>query len=123
MPCLTSIAFFSASISRPVELRPSTSGTSYLYILEHELDEALAEFTPDLLVYNAGTDSLSGDPLGLLDLSPQAIVKRDEIVFSRARQRNIPIVMFTSGGYTRFSARVIADSILNLNSKGLVTLC
>ena len=35
------------------------------------VEGALNEFTPDVVVYNAGTDILSGDPLGLLSISPQ----------------------------------------------------
>jgi acetoin utilization deacetylase AcuC-like enzyme len=32
--------------------------------------KALREFKPSVLVYNAGTDILEGDPLGLLSISP-----------------------------------------------------
>ena len=38
-----------------------------------------------------------------------------------ARARCIPIVMVTSGGYQRSTARVIADSILNLRAKHLIS--
>lgn len=45
------------------------------------------------------------------------------MVFSKClRERKIPIVMCTSGGYQRTNARVIADSILNLRSKNLISL-
>lgn len=33
--------------------------------------EALEEFQPDAVVYNAGTDILEGDPLGNLSISAQ----------------------------------------------------
>lgn len=52
----------------------------------------------------------------------QGIIDRDEIVFQKVRQRRIPIVMLTSGGYQRVTAAVIADSIANLNKKSLVNL-
>lgn len=51
---------------------------------------------------------------------PQGIIKRDEIVFRAARQQGIPILMVTSGGYQRKTARIIADSILNLHWMGLL---
>jgi histone deacetylase 11 len=35
------------------------------------LEESLREFHPDILVYNAGTDVLDGDTLGLLAISAQ----------------------------------------------------
>lgn len=50
----------------------------------------------------------------------QGIVKRDEIIFRAARRRGIPILMVTSGGYQKKTARIIADSILNLHRQGLI---
>ncbi|CAG2068850.1 unnamed protein product [Timema podura] len=54
-------------------------------------------------------------------ISSEGIVRRDELVFMKAHQRKIPIVMLTSGGYLKKTARIIADSILNLNQKGLIS--
>lgn len=48
-------------------------------------------------------------------------MERDQIVFQNARTRNIPIMMVTSGGYQKSTARIIADSILNLRALGLIT--
>lgn len=39
-----------------------------LYIFRN-LDKSLASFHPDIIVYNAGTDILEGDSLGLLSIS------------------------------------------------------
>lgn len=50
----------------------------------------------------------------------QGIIKRDELVFRAARRRGIPILMVTSGGYQKKTARIIADSILNLHRRGLI---
>ena len=36
-----------------------------------ELPRALDDFKPDMVVYNAGTDVLKGDPLGVLDITPE----------------------------------------------------
>ncbi|XP_076815297.1 histone deacetylase 11-like isoform X2 [Clavelina lepadiformis] len=108
------------AIKRKVELRSYVSDVEYLQLVEQHTSEALAEFNPDLIVYNAGTDILDGDPLGCLSISPTGIIKRDHLVFSCARKKNIPIVMLTSGGYQRTTARIIADSILSLHSDGLI---
>jgi hypothetical protein len=35
------------------------------------LSTALGEFNADLIVYNAGTDCLIGDPLGALSITPE----------------------------------------------------
>ena len=50
----------------------------------------------------------------------QGVVKRDELVFRIVRGRQLPILMVTSGGYQKRTARIIADSILNLYSLGLI---
>lgn len=50
------------------------------------------------------------------------VVERDEIVFAWARSRNIPITMVLSGGYQRTNAEVIANSLNNLHTKGLIDL-
>ena len=50
-------------------------------------------------------------------ISPEGIIKRDEIVFENALKRNIPILMVLSGGYQQTNAEIIAASIINLDSK------
>lgn len=95
----------------------------FFYINKNSnLTSSLEEFHPDYIVYNAGSDILAGDPLGLLSISPDGVIKRDEMVFRAAIERNIPIVMLLSGGYHSSSAQVIANSILNLNDNGLLNI-
>lgn len=90
--------------------------------LDKALKVAKGRFQPQLIVYNAGTDVLDGDPLGRLKISPEGVVIRDEKVFRYAKDQNIPLLMLTSGGYMKSSARVIADSIINLSKKNLIEL-
>ncbi|KAL8611213.1 Histone deacetylase 11 [Nucella lapillus] len=112
--------FAKRAIKRRVELEHFTDDKEYLRLVRKHLEGALNEFTPDVIVYNAGTDILDGDPLGNLAISAQGIIERDQIVFQKARARNIPVMMVTSGGYMRETARIIADSILNLRRVGLI---
>ncbi|XP_041315079.1 histone deacetylase 11 isoform X2 [Pyrgilauda ruficollis] len=112
--------FAKRAIKRKVELEWGTEDTEYLQKVQTHVEGALNEFKPDIVVYNAGTDILDGDPLGGLAISPQGIVKRDEVVFRAARSRGVPVLMVTSGGYQKRTARIIADSILNLHSLGLL---
>uniref|UniRef100_A0A3B4A704 Histone deacetylase domain-containing protein n=1 Tax=Periophthalmus magnuspinnatus TaxID=409849 RepID=A0A3B4A704_9GOBI len=114
------IHFLKGAIKRRVELDWGTEDSEYLQKVELHCDGALNEVRPDVIVYNAGTDILDGDPLGGLSISPHGIVKRDELVFRAARRRGIPILMVTSGGYQKKTARIIADSILNLHHQGLI---
>ncbi|KAK6046541.1 hypothetical protein COOONC_15955, partial [Cooperia oncophora] len=91
-------------------------------LLKKNLTASLAEFKCDLVLFNAGTDSLEDDPLGCLNLSEECIVRRDELVFRLCKENAIPIAMVTSGGYLMSSANVIAKSIRNLHQKELIHL-
>ncbi|XP_039216963.1 histone deacetylase 11 isoform X2 [Crotalus tigris] len=108
------------AIKRRVELDWGTEDTEYLQKVKTHVEGALNEMRPDIIIYNAGTDILDGDPLGGLAISPEGIIKRDEIVFRAARKHRIPILMVTSGGYQKRTARIIADSLLNLHHLGLI---
>jgi len=90
------------------------SNGEYLGLLERELPPAIDESSPGLVIYNAGTDVLTGDPLGGMNISAEGIIKRDGFVFRSAIDRKIPILMLLSGGYTRKSAEVIGRSIENI---------
>jgi len=65
-------------------------------------------------IYNAGTDVYRGDPLGALGVGPAGILERDLLVVQELRQRGIPTVMVLSGGYTRLSYQLVADSVIEL---------
>jgi histone deacetylase 11 len=106
------------SINQAVYLKPLTSDTDYLKALARELKRSETEFPlPNVIYYNAGSDILVGDPLGWLNVSNEGLIKRDEMVFSFANKLNRPIIMVLSGGYQRTNAKVISDSIINLNNK------
>ncbi|XP_061389621.1 histone deacetylase 11 [Musca vetustissima] len=108
------------AIRYAVELKPRTENKEYLAKLKRGLKFAMREFKPHLVVYNAGTDILEGDPLGYLSITPEGVIERDQYVFGMCRARGIPIVMLLSGGYLKLSAKVIADSIMNLKRNGLL---
>ena len=42
---------------------------------------------------------MENDPLGGLNITPQGIVRRDELVFKKCWDNRIPIAMVLSGGY------------------------
>lgn len=56
-------------INRKVELNHFTQDEEYLNLVNDNLIQALQEFKPQLIVYNAGTDILKGDSLGCLSIS------------------------------------------------------
>ena len=89
----------------------------YLEKLKDALAKAKAEFKPDVIFYVAGSDIMTGDPLGALSVSPAGMIKRDEMVFGHALAEKIPVVMMLAGGYQPDNAGFIADSIENLDKK------
>jgi len=102
------------AIDRNVELSSGIGDIDYLDRLAGELELAFRDFAPDLIIYNAGTDILAGDPLGRMNISEQGIIDRDEMVFRKALSKKVPIVMLLSGGYQKENAAVIAKSIENI---------
>lgn len=102
-----------AGIDIKVELEPGTSDGVYLPRLAAALKQAAASgFSPDLVMYNAGTDPYEKDTLGGLKLSAQGIKDRDQMVWEFAmRELQVPICMVLSGGYAPDSASVIAGSL------------
>lgn len=101
-------------ITQAITLPTGTGDVTFLKQVEAGLDKAFTEFQPDMVIYVAGSDILAGDPLGRLDISANAVIQRDEMVFERALSRDIPVVMLFGGGYQAENAAVISDSILNL---------
>ncbi len=82
----------------------------YLRDLSEGLTSAFDRFKPDLIVFNAGTDIMEGDPLGHLSISAKGyffedglgltalgVAQRDQLVFGHALKRKIPICMVLSG--------------------------
>jgi histone deacetylase 11 len=93
---------------------PGDRGEGFLRTLRWELPLVIEQFRPDMVLYNSGTDSMEGDPLGGLQQSPEAIVERDRFVFEECKKWGVPICMTLSGGYQPRSAEVIATSIRGL---------
>lgn len=99
------------------QLKCGASGEEYITCLQEALVEAFDKFSPDLIMYNAGTDVFEGDFNGRLKLAWDDVVLRDELVFSHANRNATPICMMLSGGYGHKNAFLIAASIENLMKK------
>ncbi len=76
--------------------RPEQAG-DYLAKLR-DLREDLAQFAPDVILYQAGADTHIDDPLGGL-LSTEQMRERDRTMFSIARELGIPLTWNLAGGY------------------------
>ena len=76
--------------------------------------DSVANSPIGLAIYNAGTDVFVGDPIGGLNMSAALIRERDVFVVGELRKRKIPTVMVLSGGYTKQSFQLVADSVISL---------
>jgi histone deacetylase 11 len=95
----------------PLPVRSGLTGVEYLGIIQEALPIALDTIQPDLLIYNAGSDPFTEDPLAGFRLTMRDLAERDLIVVSMARERGIPVAMLLSGGYSAESWRIHADGI------------
>lgn len=100
-----------ARIDLSAALPLGASDHFYLDTLEQLLPRAIATAGPALAIYNAGTDILTGDPLGGLDVSAAGVTARDRFVIESCRASGIPLLIVPSGGYTPESHRLIADML------------
>lgn len=87
------------AIDVEVHIKSGHGDAQYHKLMKKYIPKAIQDFKPDFIVYNAGTDCMSGDPLGNLNLSHSGIVRRDELMFRWALINKIPIMMVLSGGY------------------------
>jgi acetoin utilization deacetylase AcuC-like enzyme len=90
-----------------IDLPDGIGDDDYLAWLDNALSSGLRQFDPDLLCYIAGADPYREDQLGGLSLTIEGLKKRDELVFSIAKARGIPVMVALAGGY----ARNVADTV------------
>lgn len=82
-----------------VGLRDLATWEEYLPRLEEHIPGMLDAHKPDLVLYQAGADPYSGDQLGTLQLSKDALGRRDAYVLGECRARAIPVAGTLGGGY------------------------
>jgi histone deacetylase 11 len=87
-------------IKTKIHVSHGDDDNSYFRKLTSNLPNVIENFSPDFIIYNAGTDCMKNDPLGGMNLSPEMIIRRDQLIFHYALEKyNVPIVMVLSGGY------------------------
>ncbi len=84
-----------------VGLDEGTGDDVYLERLSETLLPALADFAPDLVLYDAGADPHAEDILGKLALSDAGLRRRDTLILESVRGRNIPCACVIGGGYSK----------------------
>ncbi|PSW18800.1 histone deacetylase [Photobacterium sanctipauli] len=80
-------------------LPKSTTTNEYLSAFSGVLNLTLAQYQPDLVIYDAGVDIHQQDELGYFDVCTQGIYQRDSLVLSQCKEAGIPIAAVVGGGY------------------------
>lgn len=99
--------FEKAESDLDVALPSGCEDDQYLSALDKALAVGLSQFKPDMVFYLAGLDAHRDDRLGKLCLSDEGIRGRDEMVFGRANQYGLPVVMAMGGGYFRDLSKLV----------------
>ena len=95
-----------------IELARGTGDREYLELLAQRLNEVFDKAKhPDIVIYQAGCDTLRTDPLADLNMTSEGIVKRDLMVIQACIDRNIPVVMTLGGGYSENAWKVQYESV------------
>ncbi|WP_394168372.1 histone deacetylase [Saccharospirillum alexandrii] len=97
--CETNFPFTKQTSDMDVGLPNGMEDDDYLEVVNNTLDEALRRCSPDIVLYDAGVDVFTGDPLGRLNISEAGIRQRDRLVLSKLLQRGIPVATVIGGGY------------------------
>jgi acetoin utilization deacetylase AcuC-like enzyme len=89
-----------------IELQAHAGDAVYLDTLRRRLPPVVAAFQPDFVFYVAGSDPFVEDRLGDFDISEVGMLERDRFVVEVVRDRNLPLVVVTAGGYGPSSWRI-----------------
>lgn len=97
-----------------VELDSGMRDDEYLRLLESNLSKLFDQSSPDICFIVGGCDTLAGDPLASLKMTPAGIVSRDAMIVRHCVDRNVPVVLTLSGGYSPDAWKAQYESIKNL---------
>ncbi|WP_205756027.1 histone deacetylase family protein [Lacibacter luteus] len=95
-----------------IGLKDGTDDGIYLPLLQNTLDMLLEKVKPDFVFYLSGVDILETDKFGKLKVTMQGCKQRDEIVFSKLQQHQIPCTVAMGGGYSP-DVRTIVEAHCN----------
>ncbi len=100
---------------------PLNSGVGDVGYLEKvsECLEILEDYDPDLLLFQAGVDSLEKDGLGKMNVTRGGMRARNRMVFSYLVEKSLPCVIFMGGGYAKPISHTI-DAFYDLFIDGAV---
>jgi acetoin utilization deacetylase AcuC-like enzyme len=94
-----------------IALPENCSGSQYLSLLKESLPSVLSSFSPDLVIYVAGSDTYEKDALGDLGLTRVDMLERNMYVLNQVKEMDIPLTIVAGGGYGPDSWHIYYDFI------------
>lgn len=82
-----------------VGLPDGVGDEGYLAMLSETLVPMIVQFSPDLILYQAGVDPFEDDRLGRLKLSAAGLLQRERFIAGLAIDRAVPLASTLGGGY------------------------
>jgi acetoin utilization deacetylase AcuC-like enzyme len=95
-----------------IGLKDGTDDSVYLPLLKNTLDMLIEKVKPDFAFFLSGVDILETDKFGKLKITMNGCRQRDEIVFSKLVQHQIPCTVAMGGGYSP-DVRTIVEAHCN----------
>jgi acetoin utilization deacetylase AcuC-like enzyme len=83
-----------------IPLKDGATEEHYLHILNETLPALIEKVNPDFAFFLSGVDILDTDKYGKLKVSINGCKKRDELVFTELRKKQIPVAVAMGGGYS-----------------------
>ena len=103
-----------------VPLPDGVDDAGYMAALDATLPPLVADFAPDLILYQAGVDPWVGDRLGRLALTREGLVTRDRWIATLARDRGLPLASALGGGYGTDMAEIAERHVASILALGAV---
>ena len=99
--CESNFPFRKQQSDLDVALEDEVGDRDYLLRLSQFLPSLLADFKPEIVLYDAGVDVHADDELGKLHISDQGLFDRDVYVLRTCLAMKIPVATVIGGGYDR----------------------
>jgi acetoin utilization deacetylase AcuC-like enzyme len=101
MHCQNNFPFHKQQSDLDIPLPEGLADDDYLQTLAAYLPDLLADFKPDLVLYDAGVDPHYADRLGKLALTDAGLYRRDKLVLQTCLSQGYPVATVVGGGYDK----------------------
>ena len=90
-----------------IGLADGTDDSTYLALLDVNLNELVQRVAPEFIFFQSGVDVLATDKLGRLGLTLEGCKRRDQFVLELCKRNEIPVAASMGGGYSEKIAHIV----------------